>query len=651
MVAKTVNRAYSIVQFKSIDGDSRVIRGIATSPEPDRMGDVIEPKGAKFKNPLPLLLHHDTRLPVGNAKFSKPTDDGIEFEATFPTIDEPGTLKDRVDEAWQSVKAGLIRGVSIGFRVLDDGIELLRSGGVRFTNVEILELSLVVVPANAEASITMIKSIAEADTAALGTSQATVTTKSAGVSAPVVKASKGARTMSKTIQEQKSGFEATLLANSTRMNEIMTKASESGETLNEADSEEYDRLERENKALTVHIKRFDSLAEVNIAAATAAVGKTAETASASRGGSSVQVVTRNLPKGTGFVRYVMAMAASRGNLMQATEIAKRWKDSSPEVGLVLKAASDAGTTTDATWAAPLVVYQNMANEFIEYLRPATIIGKLNGFRRVPFNISMPRQTAGSTVNWVGQGAPKPVGELAFDTVSLGMSKVAGIIVIAEELARSSRPDAEAIISEDLRNAIVQYLDTQFVDPSVAAVTNVSPASVTNGSSVIDSTGVTAAALRTDFAAALAVWTAAGLSIAGGQVIMTESQAIRLSMIVNAFGQAEFPGLGATGGTLFGLPVVTSENIPAEGGSAAGQRIILIKPGEILMADEGGIMIDVSREASVQMNTTPDNPATASTVNISFWQNNLVGIRAERYINWLKRRTAATVIIEGAVYTG
>lgn len=255
------------------------------------------------------------------------------------------------------------------------------------------------------------------------------------------------------------------------------------------------------------------------------------------------------------------------------------------------------------------------------------------------------------MGWVGQGNSKPVGELAFDQVSLGMAKAAGIIVISEELARSSDPSAEAIIGEDLRKAIAQFLDEQFINPAVALVANVSPAAVTNGASVIDSTGVTAAHLRADFASALAVWTAAEMSISGGVIVMTETQAIRLSMLVNAFGQPEFPGLSATGGTLFGLPVIASENVPAEGGSPAGNRIVLLKPGEILLADDGGIMLDVSREASVQMNTVPTDPASASTVFRSLWQDNLVGIRAERFINWVKRRAAASVIIEGAIYTG
>ncbi len=71
----------------------------------------------------------------------------------------------------------------------------------------------------------------------------------------------------------------------------------------------------------------------------------------------------------------------------------------------------------------------------------------------------------------------------------------------------------------------------------------------------------------------------------------------------------------------------------------------------MLADDGQVMIDVSREASVQMNDAPDDPASASTVLTSFWQHNLVGIRAERMINWAKRRSAAVQFIAAAKYTG
>jgi HK97 family phage prohead protease len=154
-----MDRAYSILTVKSVDEDRRVIRGVATTPDADRMGDVVVPTGVKFKNPLPLLWQHQSDKPVGTVAFDTPTDKGIGFEATLPNIVEPGALKDRVDEAWQSVKAGLISAVSIGFRALENGAEIMKTGGIKFTSTEVLELSLVTIPANASAVITAIKSI------------------------------------------------------------------------------------------------------------------------------------------------------------------------------------------------------------------------------------------------------------------------------------------------------------------------------------------------------------------------------------------------------------------------------------------------------------------------------------------------------------
>src|SRR4029077_5865818 len=97
--------------------------------------------------------------PVGTVEFGAPAKDGISFEAYLPKIDQPGPLRDRVDTAWGELKHGLIRGVSIRFRPTGDtSIENLKSGGVRFKETEVLELSLVAIPANQEATIHIIRS-------------------------------------------------------------------------------------------------------------------------------------------------------------------------------------------------------------------------------------------------------------------------------------------------------------------------------------------------------------------------------------------------------------------------------------------------------------------------------------------------------------
>lgn len=146
------NRAYSVLEVKSIAEDKRIIRGVATTPSTDRVGDIVEPLGVEFKNPMPLLWQHQHDKPVGTVKFDRPTEKGITFEAELPQIREAGTLRDRIEEAWQSIKAGLVSAVSIGFRPIE--YAFMDEGGIRFIKSEIFELSLVTIPANADAVIT-----------------------------------------------------------------------------------------------------------------------------------------------------------------------------------------------------------------------------------------------------------------------------------------------------------------------------------------------------------------------------------------------------------------------------------------------------------------------------------------------------------------
>ena len=150
-------RAYSIFEVKEFDEDSRTVAGIATTPTPDRMGDIVEPKGAVFKLPLPLLWQHDSRAPVGHVTDAKVSDSGITVRAKILKTDEPGRVKDRLDEAWQSLKLGLVRGFSIGFQALESA-RIKDTWSEHFMKWDWLELSLVTIPANSEASITSIKS-------------------------------------------------------------------------------------------------------------------------------------------------------------------------------------------------------------------------------------------------------------------------------------------------------------------------------------------------------------------------------------------------------------------------------------------------------------------------------------------------------------
>ncbi|OEO30902.1 phage capsid protein [Devosia insulae DS-56] len=354
--------------------------------------------------------------------------------------------------------------------------------------------------------------------------------------------------------------------------------------------------------------------------------------------------------GLEFARFAIALAAAGGNIVHAHEIAKHRYPNERRVITSLKAAMGAGTTTNPTWSAPLVdSYQRFAGDFVEFLRPQTIIGQFGAgsipsLRRIPFNVSIPAQTSGGEGYWVGEGKPKPLTKFDFSEITLGFAKVANIAVLTNELIRFSNPDAELIVRDQLAAALIARLDTDFVNPAKAAVANVSPASIINGVTPIASSGADIEAVDTDIKALVATYLAANVSITGAVFIMRATTAFSLSLMKNVLGQKAFPEISLTGGSFYGLPAIVSDYVP-EG------TVILANTREIYLADDGQVMVDASGEASLEMSDAPTNDATTGqgASLVSMFQTNSVAIRAERYINWAKRRTNAVAVLTGAAW--
>lgn len=451
----------------------------------------------------------------------------------------------------------------------------------------------------------------------------------------------------KTIGEQIADLENTRAAKAAQMENVAKKSIEAGETMDAEDGEQFDTLEAEVKALDVDIARLRRLDKLNAERAKAVDGNKSTGAADSRDVKTAVQIDKKLPPGVAFARYAGLMAGAKGSVSDALMTAKaKFPDehrlhSMIQLGDRIKAAVDIGTTTDADYAAPLVYANNIASEFIEFLRPQTIVGRIPNLRRVPFNVRVPRQTTGGSAYWTGETAPKGLTRTALDTVELKYKKLAAIAVISDELARFSSPSAEMILRDTLAGAIVQQMDSDFVNPANAGTANVKPASITNGVVAVASSGVTEQAVRDDVNAVFAPFIAANLTPANGVWIMSATTALALSLMVNSLGQPAFPGVNMTGGTFQGMPVVVSE--------AVGNIVILANASDIMIADDGQVTIDTSREASVQMDDAPANPADATTVYISLWQRNLLGIRAERYVDWVKARTASVQYLSGVAW--
>lgn len=657
-----MNRAYSILNVKAVDEDQRIIEGIASTPSTDRMGDIVEPLGAKYSLPLPLLWQHRSDTPVGTVQVAKSSQKGITFRAQLANISEPGPLKDDVDRAWQAVKANLVRGVSIGFRGLERELidEDSIDSGIRFKEWEWLELSLVTIPANREATIHAIKSIdSELLLAATGNKEQPESSPEPGDTGQKRKSTKPvslerATAMKKTVAEQISAFEATRQAKAAKMEALMETAGEEGVTLDAEQKETYDTLADEVKEIDDHLGRLSALEATTKASAKPVDGASQKGASETRQGHIRVEVRDQLPKGIRFARYAMCMAAARGNRQDALDIAKHRYPNEDDLHMVIKGAVGAQHSDNADYGGALVPFQLYEGDFIDYLRPMTILGKFgaNGvpsLRSVPFNVSIPRQLTGGAAYWTGEGIGKGLTQFTFDRVTLRFTKIANICVLTDEIVRFSSPNAEVLVRDQLAEALVHTLDADFIDPSNSGTTDVKPASITNGATNQASSGVQADDVRDDVRYLMGNFLAANIAPTSGVWIMENTTALNLSLMRNALGQPEYPTITMMGGTFAGLPVIVSEHVPTG-------IMALVNASDIYLADDGQVRIDASREASLSMDSAPSmdvgtgSPSTPTAASVvSMFQTNSVAIRAERYVNWMRRRDASVTYVSGVAY--
>lgn len=678
-----MQRAYSLLEVKAVNEEDGffVISGIATSPSPDRASDVVEPLGARFAKEIPLLWCHQNDKPVGIASFGKPTKTGIPFTARLPIIKEAGTLKDRVDEAILSIRYKLCAAVSIGFRVLNNAYENLKNGGIRFLETEIVELSLCIIPMHPEAQITGFKSMgedAQRDAlltlvksqdqikpndsklpAALGTPQLRVVKMQnpSGASEIPKPKLKPLEAKLMNIAEQLKGFKETRTAKFAEMTALVEKSGAEGYTPDAAEDELLDTLQAEVETVDKHIARLEKMAELNVKSATPIDD---QSKMQRRNITSVKSAEK-LEPGIAFARYAMCLTKSKGNHALAHKLAERHYPQTESIVktlkmqaegadlqsmLMMKASVAAGTTTDSTWAGPLAEPAAFMGDFIDYLRPRTLIGQAQ-FEPIPFNVRIGGATSGGTAGWVGQGKAKPVTKFDFNDTTSQFTKVAAIAVITQELARFNDMAAETRIRNLLAGCVIARVDADLFDPDLAAVSAVNPGGLLNGVSPVAGP----ASLDPDLvrAALLRLWAPWNSTHLGTRpaYYTTPGVARALAFARESLGTPAFPGVTPNGGTLDGIPLRTSQHLAHNGGSG-GAPFILVDEAEIYLADDGSVTLDARDDVAVEMDSAPSSnsgtPTGASLV--SMWQTNSIAFRCERFIWWSARRTGAVQWIDG-----
>ena len=117
---------------------------------PDRMDDVILSDGWQLdnfkKNPI-ALFGHRSDFPIGKWKDLRVVDKQLRGQLELA----PKGTSDRIDEIRKLVEADILRAVSVGFRPLESRPREESDWGSFFTKCELVETSLVSVPANPNA--------------------------------------------------------------------------------------------------------------------------------------------------------------------------------------------------------------------------------------------------------------------------------------------------------------------------------------------------------------------------------------------------------------------------------------------------------------------------------------------------------------------
>jgi hypothetical protein len=330
--------------------------------------------------------------------------------------------------------------------------------------------------------------------------------------------------------------------------------------------------------------------------------------------------------------------AQRHPESRSLDLIRRTFATGGSIDLVRKTSIPAGTSDG--WSQPLSSTSRLL--MLDYgllVAAKDLLGQLAalGARRADFNVQVPVGGRGpAKAVWVGEGLPVPFGRLDIGDVKLAQAKLATGSYLTQELATATSDTAVSLVEAWLSDIVTRFTATALLDPTIAEVATVHPASLTYAAHTVASSGIDAA-ISADIASLFGFFEDAGTELKAPVLIMSRALATAMSWMDAAAGMPAFPDLASAGGSLRGTPVLTT--------AAATGQIVLVDATDLVFADEG-IETNTSMEALIQPDTDPVGDAGAPTgiANpLSLWQENAVGVMISRWCWWkLGRNSVARI---------
>jgi HK97 family phage major capsid protein/HK97 family phage prohead protease len=613
----------------------------------DRCGDVIDQAGwdlknfATDRNPI-ALFNHERNSVIGTWRDVRVKDGRLVGRLELAERDPDTPIVNMVRAL---VRQGILRAVSVGFQ--PKKVEPLGkdANGFRFLQNELLECSLVSVPANANALQIAKQFPRDVVAKVLGVSAIEQLDRPAARPSGVpAETHRQLRAVPMTLSQKIQAAQQKVTAMRDRLADLTKK-----DELDETEQTQFDALPDEIEVAQKDVERLQRAERAimpPVQSGAEPPAKSGEIIPPAK--APVFALPKKQIDPAEQLFRSLAIWTTAQSLREPIEKVAREYDRGRHVNdealnMVLRTAVNPAQTTVAGWAAELV--QTVNADFMNRLLPNSIYGPLSAAgQRLSFGsginaIKIPTRTTTSKISgaWVAEGSPKPVKKASLSTVTLEPYKLSVISTFTEEMALYSSPAIESIIRQAMQDDTSEQLDTFLID-ATAKSTGVRPAGLLNGVSPLTATASGTAAEK--MIADLKQLVAAILAAGGGRnivMLINPAQALSLGLVQTTTGDFVFGSVEAAGQKINARFIVSQ--------TVAAGRVIAIDAADFVTATGDAPRFAVSTEATIhEEDTTPlaigttGSPATVAAPARSLFQTDSVAIRMSMYVTWIMRRT-------------
>jgi HK97 family phage prohead protease len=665
------NRAVGELRHRTHAGKVAGLEFVLSDETPDRMSDVIMSDGwdltAFKRNPI-ALFGHRSDFPIGKWRGLR-----IENKQLRGFLDlAPEGTSERIDEIRKLVEADVLRAVSVGFRSIETKPRPETEWGLFYTKAELVETSLVAVPANPNA-LAVAKS--------LNISSATLDFVFAGKGR---RGTAGRRGFHGGQAESKStirkgttmtSFAQRITAAEGRINALRDQLAAHYENVD--DTNVSDAQLQASDDLNAKIRQ-EERGLAGLRDAERNVGAASEGGNSGSGNGraltvhqtpSAPATPKATPRPFSFtpkkldpidllvhcgVAQLFAHRQRKPVDMVMREIYGEDDLHKTALAWHMRAATAVAQTTVTGWAAELA--QQTYTAFMDALYPSSIFPRLSALGLSltfgPFGkIIIPTRATTPTIagSFVGEGLPIPVRQGLFTSQTLTPKKMAVITTFTQELEDHSQPAIEGLLRDAVQMDTGIALDAVLIDANPS--TTVRPAGILNGVSGLTPTaGGGFTALTGD------IKQLTGALLTGTKGNVRKPAWLMNPQQVNSIGLTAAPGAGVfpfrdeiSQKQLGGWPVIDSGTVPLG-------TVIVIDAADFVSVGGEAPRFEISDQATLHLEDTtpldigtPGSPATVAAPVKSMFQTNSYALRLLLPINWTVRRTGVVAWAAGVTW--